>query len=147
VNHLELPNLNLKALTVLVKATNALHEAIKRDVDKTGLNPTEFSVLELLYHRGKQPIQLIGKKVLIASSSITYVIDKLETKKYVVRIACPEDRRVTFAELTEEGQLLMEAVFPEHEKMINKVFQGLDQQEIEAMIETIKRIGYQAQQA
>ncbi len=46
-----------------------------------GMNPTDFSVLELLFHRGRQPIQLIGKKVLITSSSITYVIDKLEKKK------------------------------------------------------------------
>jgi MarR family transcriptional regulator, 2-MHQ and catechol-resistance regulon repressor len=142
---MELPNLNLKALTVLVKATNALHDAIKRDVAKAGLNPTEFSVLELLYHRGKQPIQLIGKKVLIASSSITYVIDKLVSKKYVERIACPEDRRITFVELTTEGQVLMETIFPEHEKAINRVFQGMEKQEIEAMIETIKKIGYQAQ--
>ena len=142
---MELPNLNLKALTVLVRATDSLHEVIKKDVAKSGLNPTEFSVLELLYHRGKQPIQQIGKKVLIASSSITYVVDKLAAKNYVSRKACPEDRRVTFAELTDEGQLLMDSIFPKHEKAINEVFQGIDKQEVEAMIKTIKKIGYQAQ--
>ena len=142
---MEFSNLNLRALTVLVRATDALHEVIKKDVAQYGLNPTEFSVLELLYHRGKQPIQLIGKKVLIASSSITYVIDKLETKNYVVRQACPEDRRVTFAELTAEGQELMERIFPLHEQVINEVFEEIDQQEIEEMIETVKKIGYRSQ--
>ena len=142
---MELPNLNLKALTVLMRATDALHEVIKKDVAQYGLNPTEFSVLELLYHQGRQPIQLIGKKVLIASSSITYVINKLEAKKYVVRKACPEDRRVTFTELTKEGHRLMEDIFPEHEKAINEVFQGMDQSKIEALIETVKKLGYQAQ--
>lgn len=142
---MELPNLNLKALTVLVKATDALHEVIKKDVAQSGLNPTEFSVLELLYHKGKQPIQLIGKKVLIASSSSTYVIDKLAAKNYVIRIACPEDRRIIFAELTAEGQLLVETIFPEHEKAINQAFQGVGKQEVEAMIATLKKIGYQAQ--
>ena len=141
---MELPNLNLKALTVLVRATDSLHEVIKKDVAQSGLNPTEFSVLELLYHRGKQPIQQIGKKVLIASS-ITYVVDKLAAKNYVSRKACPEDRRVTFAELTDEGQLLMDSIFPKHEKAVNEVFQGIDKQEVEAMIKTIKKIGYQAQ--
>ncbi|MDN7245440.1 MarR family winged helix-turn-helix transcriptional regulator [Planococcus shenhongbingii] len=141
---MELPDLNLKALTVLVRATDSLHEVIKKDVAQYGLNPTEFSVLELLYHQGKQPIQLIGKKVLIASSSITYVIDKLEAKKFVARKACPEDRRVTFTELTKEGQRLMEAIFPEHEKTINEVFQGMDRAEVEAFIETVKKVGYQA---
>ncbi|WKA56607.1 MarR family winged helix-turn-helix transcriptional regulator [Planococcus shixiaomingii] len=141
---MELPNLNLKALTVLVRATDALHEVIKKDVAQYGLNPTEFSVLELLYHQGQQPIQLIGKKVLIASSSITYVVDKLEAKKYVIRKACPEDRRVTFTELTNEGRHLMDSIFPEHERTIDEVFQGIEKHEIEALIESVKKIGYQA---
>ncbi|WP_298830992.1 MarR family transcriptional regulator [uncultured Planococcus sp.] len=140
-----MPNLNLKALTVLVRATDALHELIKTDVAQYGLNPTEFSVMELLYHRGQQPIQLIGKKVLIASSSITYVVDKLETKNYVIRKACPEDRRVTFAELTDSGQRLMDEIFPKHEQVINQAFQGMEQQEIEEMIRTVKKIGYRSQ--
>ena len=143
---MHMPNLNLKALTVLVRAADALHELIKKDVAQYGLNPTEFSVLELLYHRGRQPIQLIGKKVLIASS-ITYVVDKLESKNYVARQACPEDRRVTFAELTAEGHELMEWIFPLHEQAINDVFQGMAQQEIEEMIRTAKKIGYQSQNA
>ena len=142
---MNMPNLNLKALTVLVRAADALHELIKEDVAQYGLNPTEFSVLELLYHRGRQPIQLIGKKVLIASSSITYVIDKLETKQYVIRQACPEDRRVTFAELTDQGRQLMDEIFPKHEQVINQAFEGMEQQEIEEMIETVKKIGYQSQ--
>lgn len=141
---METPNVNLKAVTVLLRAADAIHDVIKKDAASYGLNPTEFSVLELLYHRGKQPIQLIGKKVLIASSSITYVIDKLEAKKYVIRKDCPEDRRVTFAELTNEGQTLMDLIFPKHEMTINKVFQGLEKQEIDEMLAVIKKIGYQA---
>ncbi|MDN7228203.1 MarR family transcriptional regulator [Planococcus sp. N064] len=144
---MEFSNLNLKAVTVLVRAADALHEAIKNDVAQYGLNPTEFSVLELLYHQGKQPIQLVGKKVLIASSSITYVIDKLETKNYVKRQACPEDRRVTYAELTTEGQDLIAEIFPKHEKTINKLFHGIDPLEMKTMIAAIKKIGFQAQHA
>ncbi|WP_214769247.1 MarR family transcriptional regulator [Exiguobacterium sp. s133] len=142
---MEQPNPNLKALTVMVRAVDALHEVIKKDVAKSGLNPTDFSVLELLYHKGRQPIQLIGKKVLITSSSITYVINKLEKKNYVVRQACPTDRRVTFVELTPEGQTLMATIFPEHEKTINQVFEGIEPSDIEALINTAKKVGYQAQ--
>ncbi len=142
---MEQPNPNLKALTVMVRAVDALHEVIKQDVAKSGLNPTDFSVLELLYHKGRQPIQLIGKKVLITSSSITYVINKLEKKNYVVRQACPTDRRVTFVELTTEGRELMDTIFPEHEKTINQVFEGIDPSDIEALINTAKKVGYQAQ--
>ncbi|MCT6817480.1 MAG: MarR family transcriptional regulator, partial [Lysinibacillus fusiformis] len=87
-------NRNLKAFTVLFRAYQTIQEATKRDLLQFDLNQTEFSVLEFLYHRGEQPIQVIGKRILIASSSITYVIDKLEQKGYVYRKSCPRDRRV-----------------------------------------------------
>lgn len=138
-------NVNLKAVTVILRAAEAIHEVIKKDAIRYGLNSTEFSALELLYHRGRQPIQLIGKKVLIASSSITYVVDKLEAKKYVIRQACPDDRRVTFVELTDEGRTLMESIFPDHEMTINKVFQGLEKEEVDEMIKIVKRVGHQSQ--
>lgn len=138
------PNRNLKAVTVIIRAADAIREVIKSDAADNGLNPTEFSVLELLYHQGRQPIQAIGKKVLIASSSITYVVDKLEVKNFVQRSECAEDRRVTYAELTETGQSLMNRIWPEHEEKVNELFAGLSEEETEAMISDLKKVGYQA---
>ncbi len=144
VKNVEVTNRNLKAVTVIIRAADAIKEVIKSDAADNGMNPTEFSVLELLYHQGRQPIQSIGKKVLIASSSITYVIDKLEVKKYVRRSECSEDRRVTYAELTEEGMALMERIWPEHETKVNGLFEELDTDETEAIINDLKKVGYQA---
>lgn len=141
---MEAANRNLKAVTVIIRAADAIREVIKSDAADNGMNPTEFSVLELLYHQGRQPIQSIGKKVLIASSSITYVIDKLETKKYARRSECSEDRRVTYAELTEEGRALMERIWPEHEEKVNRLFEELDREETETLICDLKKVGYQA---
>ena len=42
---------------------------------------------------------------------MTYVIDKLEKKEYIRRVPCPDDRRVTFAQITEGGMKLMQQVF------------------------------------
>ncbi|MDE0583483.1 MarR family transcriptional regulator [Planococcus sp. A6] len=144
---MEFSNQNLKAVTVLIRAADAVHDAIKRDVAGYGLNATEFSVLELLYHQGRQPIQAIGKRVLIASSSITYVVDKLEHKGYVEREACKEDRRVTYALLTDDGQELMKRIFPEHERQMDKVFAGLEQEEVAELIEKLKKVGYEAKES
>ncbi len=141
---MELANEALKAVTVILRASQVIEDAIRKDVANYGLNPTEFSVLELLYHKGDQPIQMIGKKILISSSSITYVVDKLEQKKYVRRKGCPEDRRVTYAVLTDEGKALMERIFPQHEMKISEIFQDLHTDEIKDTISLIKRIGLRA---
>lgn len=137
-------NNRLKAFTVLLRAAQSVQEFTKKEISKYGLNHTEFAVLELLYHKGEQPIQVIGKKILIASSSITYVVDKLEEKKFVTRRACPTDRRVTYAVITEDGKKLMEKVFPEHVQNIEEIFDVLSDEEVEHFYELTKRVGLNA---
>ena len=138
-------DLSLKAFVVLTRALQSIKVRILEDIKHTGLNPTEFGVLELVYSKGDQPIQKIGEKVLIASSSITYVVDKLEKKKLVKRIPCPEDRRVTHASITAAGTELMDEIFPAHKKAIKEIFSGLDIQEKEQLIQQLKKLGLHAE--
>src|SRR5690606_16226989 len=64
--------LSLKLLIVLSRAFHKVAERIKEDIRSHNLNTTEFAVLELLYHKGDQPIQQIGKKSFCqAGASLT----------------------------------------------------------------------------
>jgi len=137
--------LSLKLFVVLTRALESIKSHVEEDIKRTGLNPTEFAVLELIYSKGDQPIQQIGVKVLIASSSITYVVDKLEKKKLLKRKPCPNDRRVTHVSITEAGTNLMSEVFPKHRQAINEICAGLDFNEKTVMIEQLKKLGYYAQ--
>ncbi|WP_047375183.1 MarR family winged helix-turn-helix transcriptional regulator [Exiguobacterium sp. ZOR0005] len=132
----------LKAITVLFRASQSIQDVVKHEVAAYGLNPTEFSVLELLYHKGDQPIQTIGKKVLLSSGSMTYIVDRLETKGYLMRKACPSDRRVTYAALTTQGTELMERIFPVHEQRMNELFDGITLNET---INHLKTVGKRAE--
>ncbi|WP_251128689.1 MarR family transcriptional regulator [Exiguobacterium sp. s26] len=132
----------LKAITVLLRASQSIQDVVKQEVAEYGLNPTEFSVLELLYHKGDQPIQTIGKKVLLTSGSMTYIVDRLEAKGYLIRKACPSDRRVTYVALTEEGQALMSRIFPAHEQRMDELFDGLD---LANTITQLKTVGKRAE--
>jgi MarR family transcriptional regulator, 2-MHQ and catechol-resistance regulon repressor len=134
----------LKSLTVLLRASQSIEEVLRKDMQKYGLNMTEFAVLELLYHKGEQPIQKIGEKILITSGSITYVVDKLEKKGFVERVACPNDRRVTFATITESGKTFMNQIFPQHEQKVAQIFDVLNDDEQQQFIEMAKTIGFHA---
>lgn len=133
--------LSLKLFVVLSRAIESVRKQVVKDIKSYQLNLTEFGVMEFLYHKGEQPIQLIGKKVLLASSSITYVVDKLEEKGYLERIACPNDRRVIYGRLTEKGEKLMEEIFPQHKKAMAMIFSSLSKNEKEQAIELLKKIG------
>jgi MarR family 2-MHQ and catechol resistance regulon transcriptional repressor len=134
----------LKALTILLKASSSVEKVVKKDMSSYGLNATEFTVLELLYSKGRQPIQRIGQQVLLASSSITYVVDRLEEKKFVNRVADESDRRVTFCELSDEGETLMQEIFPRHAEKIAEIFESCTEEEVLALQSTLKKIGYKA---
>lgn len=118
-----------------------------RDIRKHGLNRTEFGVLELLYHKGPQPLQQIGSKVLMSSGNITYVVDKLEKKGYARRRVSTEDRRLIYAEVTEVGAAFIEQVFPQHAIVIEAAVAGLDPQEQKQAIELLKKLGIYAERA
>lgn len=137
---------SLKLFIVLSRAHRSINDVVNKHIAKNGLNPTEFAVLELLYHKGDQPLQQIGGKILLASGSITYVVDKLEQKEYLKRVACKNDRRVIFAQITEKGKNFIESIFPEHEQSIDHIMSALTSEEKETAIELLKKIGYQAQQ-
>lgn len=137
--------LSLKLFVVLTRALESVSKRAEEDIRCLGLNPTEFAVLELIYNKGDQPIQKIGEKVLIASSSITYVVDKLEKKKLLKRKPCAKDRRITYATITEAGTELMDNVFPKHKLAIQEICAGLDLDEKKKMIQLLKKLGYHAQ--
>jgi len=132
---------SLKLYIVLSRALKAINETTHQLIQDNGLNPTEFAVLELLYHKGRQPLQQIGNKILLASGSITYVIDKLEKRGYLLRVSCPSDRRVTYAEITDEGEAFMADLFPKHEQHLHEIMSVLSSEEKEQAITLLKKIG------
>ncbi|RNB89732.1 MarR family transcriptional regulator [Brevibacillus fluminis] len=138
-------DLSLDLFIVLSRAYRAVSAHSEQDIRRSGLNTTEFGVLELLYHKGPHPLQQIGGKILLASGSITYVVDKLEQKGLLERKTCEEDRRITFASITESGTQLMDEIFPEHIRAIQTAVEVLSAEEKETAIHLLKKLGKHAQ--
>lgn len=136
---------SLKLFIVFSRAFAAVLKEVEKDMRSYGLNPTEFAVLELIYHKGEQPIQKIGEKVLIASSSITYVVDKLEEKGYLRRTPSKNDRRITLANITEKGSSYMAQIFPKHSAFIHSLMDSLDKEEKDQMLHLLKKMGFHAE--
>lgn len=131
---------SLKAF-IAVKRSNELIESVAReDVKEYDLNLNEFAVLELLYHKGSQPIQKIKDKILIASSSTTYIIDKLCKKGYTERKYDSEDRRIIYASLTDSGRELISKIFPRHARKIEHSFSKLTDEELTQLRDLLKKL-------
>lgn len=134
-------NLSLKSFVVLMKSSKAIQELIKKDISNYEIHASEFTVLEALYSKGKQTVRQISEAVLIHSGSITYIIDKLETKGFLERKACKEDRRVVYIQITDAGKRFMDEHFPKHQRVIEEIFSEITEDEKEVLINLLKKVG------
>lgn len=130
---------------VLSKAFKSVTDHSAANCKNEGFNPTDFAVLEMLYHKGPQPIQQIGSKLLLQSGNVTYVIDKLERNGYLRRHPCAKDRRVIYAEMTDEGRNIMERVMPSQVDTLCRALSGLTCEEKMQATDLLKKLGIQAE--
>jgi MarR family 2-MHQ and catechol resistance regulon transcriptional repressor len=136
-------NHELKTITILFRATNMIQKVILEDVAQYGLNPSEFGALEVLYHKGPQSVQTICDKVLIASSSMSYVIENLIKKDYITKVKHSEDKRVHMVHLTDNGRSLMDLIYPKHVDKLRNVIGILESEEETILQNLLKKIGKQ----
>ena len=125
---------------LLMQTSKAIQERIRDEMSKNKLSITEFSVLEVLFHQGKQTIQQIGSRILISSGSMTYVIDKLEQKGIIKRNDCREDRRVIHITLTAEGMEMMENIMPKYQDIVDSFFGDLTDDESHLLVNSLKKV-------
>lgn len=138
-------NQALKAVTIILRASNSLKEALKKEIETYGINTTEFGLLETLYHKGKQTMQSVSQKLLLANSSATYAADKLCQKKLIKRIADENDRRVVYLELTSSGLTLIETLFPIHETFVTRLFDDFNANELASTLSLLKALGLKSE--
>lgn len=136
---------DLKLTTILFRTFQHVQEVIKKDIESYDLNIAEFGTLEVLYHKGELPIQAIGQKVLMANSSMTYVIDKLANKKLITKVKDVNDRRNMLITLSSQGQTFFQHIFSKHQQTLKNLYEVLEEQEIEHLMSLLKRLGYYAQ--
>lgn len=129
---------------VLWKAARAVEQNAISSVAGLGLGLSDFAVLEVLLHKGPQPVNVIGKKILLTSGSITTAIDRLESKRLVHRTPHPEDQRARLVQLTDRGKRLIECAFRRHALDMEETMAVLTPRERLELIRLLKKVGMSA---
>lgn len=126
---------------VLWKAAKAVERIDHDSIASTGLCLSDFSILEVLLHKGPMPVNAIGRKVLLTSGSMTTAIGRLHQRGFVSRHPSPTDRRVTRIDLTPAGRRLIEQAFARHAANFERAFAHLDDAERAQLEQLLKKLG------
>ena len=125
----------------LTRCTNSLFARLSERNTLGGMTPSQFAVLEALYHLGSLTQGEVSTKVLKSGSNMTTVIDNLERDGLVRRERDAKDRRVINVHLTEAGSGKVDAVLPKHVGALVEEFSVLSASEQLTLGELCKKLG------
>jgi len=125
----------------LMRAAESITARVHKHLSSVGLTVSQFGVLEVIFHLGPLSQRDLGRKILRSSGNITMVIDNLEKRGLVRRERDASDRRMFIVHLTDEGQKLIEKIFPSHAALITRELSVLKAADQKALGDLCKKVG------
>lgn len=129
---------------VMMKAHRALERLAVQSIESFEVGLSDFAIMELLLHKGPQPVNEIGRRIDLTSGAITTAVDRLESRDLVTREAHPSDRRARIVRLTARGKEQADRLFASHKAAMDSAAGGLSKSERGTLIQLLKKLGTSA---
>ena len=118
----------------LVRFVHLLPQALDRQLrEEAGISHVYYQILAMLSAgpEGRLRMSELARLTSTSTSRLSHAVAALEERGWVVRSACPTDRRGQLAELTPAGRRELERTAPGHVAEVRRrVFDVLDDAEI-----------------
>jgi DNA-binding MarR family transcriptional regulator len=100
----------MHAVTSLMRVQQLVLAQLDELLKPYGLSFARYEALVLLTfsRNGSLPLGKMGERLQVHPTSVTSIVDRLESAGLVVRRKHPEDGRAVLAEITPEGRALVE---------------------------------------
>jgi MarR family 2-MHQ and catechol resistance regulon transcriptional repressor len=125
----------------LTRTSDRLWDRLALGLQREGVTPSQFGVLEALFHLGPMCQRDLGERILRSSGNMTMVIGNLERRGLVRRARSTEDRRYLQVHLTAQGERLVRRVFPEHAAAITRELSVLTREEQRTLGHLCRKLG------
>jgi DNA-binding MarR family transcriptional regulator len=98
-----------EAVVTLVATAGRVRNGLSRVVEQSGITLQQYNVLRILRGAGASglPTLDIAARMIDKSPGITRLVDRLEARRLVRRVRCPQDRRQVLCYATAEAVRLL----------------------------------------
>ncbi|WP_078949209.1 MarR family winged helix-turn-helix transcriptional regulator [Streptomyces mutabilis] len=117
----------------LLEAANRLERELGTAMqNESGLPQVWFEVLIRLARTegGQLTMGALAEDVVLTTSGITRLVDRIAAAGYIERRPCPTDRRVSYAAITDAGREAVERAAVTHARNLRKTFATFDDGEL-----------------
>jgi MarR family 2-MHQ and catechol resistance regulon transcriptional repressor len=133
--------LALSSYLKLTRASDRLWDRLALGLQPDDLTPSQFGVLEALYHLGPMCQRDLGERILRSSGNMTMVVGNLERRRLVRRERPAGDGRFREVHLTAAGERLIRRVFPPHAAAITRALAVLTPEEQRTLATLCRKLG------
>lgn len=123
-----------------------LHDMIEKrmnqELSKCGLTMVQMGTLVMLHRKEQDTCTLkeLEQILHLAQSTTVGVVKRLEQKGCVKTTVNSRDKRIKNVQITPDGIALCIHAAEEAEHIVDELFEGLNQEELESLISFIKKI-------
>ncbi len=113
----------------VVLVYNLINKEVSEYLSPFNLSVAKFNVLMAIKHvGGKEGISQIdiGNRLIVSTSNMTRILDKLEREGLIIRSSQEGDRRVNVVKVTKEASDLLDKIWPGYEKLIEELGSKLE---------------------
>ncbi len=131
----------VKDIIYQIRRLMQAREYYTKELDKKyQVSAPQLNSLLILYENGPLPPSQIARHIMVKSSTVTGIIDRLEHKRLVRRVRNSPDRRVITIELTEAGKALAQNAPPPIQQKILDGLKTLPRNEIEQIVHSLNTL-------
>ena len=124
------------------------HAAIRRVLDADlltshGLTASDYEVLLFLANEDgrRLPMSALAERTMLTRSGVTRLCDGLAESGLIERVSCPDDLRVSYARLTDEGLERLREASRTHIESVHRAFlDHFSEEEVETLAELLGRL-------
>ncbi|GAA1222881.1 MarR family transcriptional regulator [Prauserella halophila] len=100
------PSDTMAAVTGVMRVQQIVQSAVDGALKPHGLTFARYEALVLLTfaRHGALPMRVMGERLQLHPTSVTNIVDRLESGGLVTRQPHPTDRRTTLVEITDDGR-------------------------------------------
>jgi MarR family 2-MHQ and catechol resistance regulon transcriptional repressor len=133
---------SVELLFNLIYTCDVIQAHVARRMEAHKLSLGAFNALMILsrFEAEGCPMHELGELLLVSRANVTGLIDCLEKRGMVERVAAPADRRVRLVRLTAAGREFLEGILPDHYARVRALLKGVSNSDKAALSRLLTKL-------
>ena len=125
----------VKVVQVMKKVMTTIKQRMGNHFKEMNLTGPQGMLMGTLAHHGEMKISELSEKLGLSNSTVSGILDRLESQGLVERTRSKEDRRVVYIKVTDEFRKHSQKHFEEINKLIEQMMDKATPEELDIILE------------